>query len=303
LQLWSSPDTAPTTDLLQLETLPAWQAWARMLADRSRLKDRLDAVISVYRDRAEGEEPRIRRALLEALAEFAAGAGHELNNPLAVVVGRAQLLMGRETDPRKLRSLRAILTQAQRVHRILRDLMYVARPPEPRPRFCQPDEIMKACLRDLGAESEERGVRLFADSLEHATRVWADPDGLRHVADALMRNALEATPRGGSIRVSSAGDAVALRWRFHDTGRGITAAEGAHLFDPFYCGRSAGRGLGMGLPRAARFVAQAGGEIRWSAHPLEGTRFEVRIPLAPGPRPITSDSAPVAPTGIQASGA
>ena len=66
---------------------------------------------------------------LDALGEFAAGAGHELNNPLAVIVGRAQLLLARAEDPEVVRSLRIITGQAQRAHRILRDLMFVARPP------------------------------------------------------------------------------------------------------------------------------------------------------------------------------
>ena len=70
----------------------------------------------------------------------------------------------RETDPGAVRSLRAILTQAQRAHRILRDLMYVARPPEPRPRFCQPEEIVRNCLRDLRDGADERGVRLVAEA-------------------------------------------------------------------------------------------------------------------------------------------
>ncbi len=241
-----------------------------------------------YRRQLELEEKRLSAAKLEALAEFAAGAGHELNNPLAVVVGRAQLLLVREDDPKTVRSLRAILTQAQRAHRILRDLMYVARPPEPRPRFCQPDEIVRSCVRDARLDADDREVRVAADSLDHNLRVWADPDGLRHLAEMLLRNALEATPKGGQIRFSTSGDATSLRWTIHDTGRGIGPEEGSHLLDPFYCGRQAGRGLGMGLPRAARFVLQSGGEIRWYSTPGQGSTFQVRVPLADPPKPIQS---------------
>ena len=201
-----------------------------------------------HHDRVATEEPRLRQAKLAALAEFAAGAGHELNNPLAVIVGRAQLLLVRETDPGAVRSLRAILTQAQRAHRILRDLMYVARPPEPRPRFCQPEEIVRNCLRDLRDGADERGVRLLAEVRGPELKVWADPDALRHVAEVLLRNALEATPKGGTVQVttttipSAAGAAEALSWVVQDNGRGLSAADGLHLFDPFYCGRPGGPG-------------------------------------------------------------
>ena len=263
----------------------AWQAWAVAVAERGRLHERLDAVTRAHRERVATEEPRLRQAKLDALAEFAAGAGHELNNPLAVIVGRAQLLLAQESEPGAIRSLRAILTQAQRAHRILRDLMYVARPPEPRPRFCQPDEVVRNCLRDFKAEAEARGVRLTLDCVENVSKVWADLDGLRHLMDILVRNALEATPHGGKVQVTTSGDAAALRWTVQDNGRGISATEGQHLFDPFYCGRQAGRGLGLGLPRASRFVTLVGGELRWHSTPGQGSIFHVHLPLSPPPKP------------------
>jgi signal transduction histidine kinase len=291
-----SQNSSNPVDETALALLPAWQAWAALVAERERLNSNLAVVLRAFRRRSESEEPRLRSAKLDALAEFAAGAGHELNNPLAVIVGRAQLLLARETDPRAIRSLRAILSQAQRTHRILRDLMYVARPPELRPRFCQPDEIVRASLRDARSDADERGVRLSADALEHGRRSWADAEGLRHLADSLLRNAIEATPRGGTVRFSSAGDATSLRWTVQDNGQGITQADGLHLFDPFFCGRQAGRGLGLGLPRAARFVAQAGGEIRWHSTPGQGSTFQVRLPLTEPPRPPASECDPPSPT-------
>jgi signal transduction histidine kinase len=267
-----------------LPTLGAWDAWARVVDERVRLRQLLDEVLSAHRGRVDREESSRRRTMLDALAEFAAGAGHELNNPLAVIVGRAQLLMAREDDPEAIRSFRAIIAQAQRAHRILRDLMYVARPPEPRPRPCQPEEIVRACLRDLQAEAEARGVRIVAEAREPASRVWADPDPLRQLADILARNALEATPAGGSVLFTAGSDGRTLRWSVHDNGRGIGATEGLHLFDPFYCGRQAGRGLGLGLPRAARIVEQVGGDLRWQSVPGHGTTFQVSLPVGEIPQ-------------------
>lgn len=289
VHLWADPDgSVPSIDGHVVRA--AWAAWAALVAERARLHARLESVVRAHRDRLANEEPRLRQSKLDALAEFAAGAGHELNNPLAVIVGRAQLLLVRETDPGAIRSLRAILHQAQRAHRILRDLMYVARPPELRPRFCQPEEIVRSCLRDFKAEADARGVRLLADQDEPASKVWADPDALRHLTEVLLRNALEATPRGGTIHVIATGDARKLRWTVRDNGRGVTPEEGSHLFDPFYCGRQAGRGLGLGLPRAARIVAQAGGELLWHSTPGQGTIFHLHLPLAEPPKPPLAES-------------
>lgn len=261
------------------------RALAAAGADRSRAAERarLDAAVEMLRVRSEREEPTRRRAKLEALAEFAAGAGHELNNPLAVILGRAQLLMAGAVDPLAVRSLRAIIAQSQRAHRILRDLMYVARPPAFRPRPCRPEEVVRACLRDAGDEAEARGIRLTGEVRDLEATAWADPEPLRLLADAFVRNALEATPPGGSVRVIAGGDIRLLRWTFQDDGKGMTPREQIHLFDPFFCGRSAGRGLGLGLPRAARIVEQAGGELRWHSAPGQGTTFHLTLPLAEPP--------------------
>src|SRR5262249_2767310 len=144
---------------------------------------------------------RLEQRKLDALSEFAAGAGHELNNPLAVIVGRAQLLLARTDDPETARALRIVINQAGRAHRILRDLMFVARPPEPRERSCRRSELWRACVRDVQDECATRGIRLAAEIDEALPAVWTDPDGLRHVAETLIKNAIQATPSGGKIQV------------------------------------------------------------------------------------------------------
>jgi signal transduction histidine kinase len=98
-----------------------------------------------------------------------------------------------------------------------------------------------------------------------------------------VRNALEATPTGGTVFAVSSGDEQTLRWTIKDSGRGLSAQEAAHMFDPFFCGRQAGRGLGLGLSRAARIAQRAGGEITWQSVPGQGTSFQFRLPLDPPP--------------------
>jgi signal transduction histidine kinase len=279
VHLWTV-DPAPTS----WHGLEAWGAWAELVADNSRLRRKLDEAVAAFRRRVAGEDAQRRTAKLAALAEFAAGAGHEINNPLAVILGRAQLLLTRAEDVETVRSLRAIVTQAQRAHRILRDLMYFARPPETHPRLCSADEVLRGSLRDAQAEADARGIRLVGDQRPPAhARVWTDPEPLRHVADILVRNALEATPAGGTVFAVSAGDEQTLRWTIKDSGRGLSAQEAAHMFDPFFCGRQAGRGLGLGLSRAARIAQRAGGEITWQSVPGQGTSFQFRLPLDPPP--------------------
>ncbi|MDB5353222.1 MAG: histidine kinase,HDOD proteinhistidine kinase [Planctomycetota bacterium] len=280
VSLWAEPGSGDLSSRID-SVLPAWSAWAELLAERDRRGSRLDEAISAHRSRVDREETADRTSRLASLAEFAGGAGHELNNPLAVILGRAQLLLPHVSDPGSERSLRVIIGQAQRAHRILRDLMYVARPPAIRPRPCQPDEIVRASLRDLKPEAEARGVRLVSECREPVPVAWADPDPLRHLMDVLVRNALEATPSGGTVRVSSGRVGDRLSWIIRDSGRGIALDEGKHLFEPFFCGRQAGRGLGLGLPRVARFIAQVGGDLSWRSTPGQGSVFSVVLPIEP----------------------
>ncbi len=84
----------------------AWSSWAAGVVDRRQLLDQLQGSMQAFRHGALTGQHRLRAVKLDALAEFAAGAGHELNNPLAVIVGRAQLLLGKADDPDMTRSLR-----------------------------------------------------------------------------------------------------------------------------------------------------------------------------------------------------
>jgi len=281
VQLWLDADVDALRErLAPTRIVDAWKAWAAHVAARRRLEDRLAAAIEGGREASRSERRRVQAAKLDALAEFAAGAGHELNNPLAVIVGRAQLLAAQTADPDAAKALGIILNQARRAHRILRDLMFVARPAEARPRACRPADVLRSTLAEFQAECEARGIRLIGEFEDADAPAWLDPDGLRHVAGELVRNAVQADagPDGGSIRLRSTLRDGELRIRVADSGKGLGPAEAAHLFDPFYCGRQAGRGLGLGLSRAARIVERAGGSMSWDSAPGQGSVFQVLIP-------------------------
>jgi signal transduction histidine kinase len=288
VHLWSEHQPGELERQLSLSsTLGAWQSWTALVAERALLDRRLERVAASFREFVESADARLEKRKFDALAEFAAGAGHELNNPLAVVVGRAQLLLTRTDDPEAARSLLIILNQARRAHRILRDLMFVARPPASRCRPFRPAEVLKASMREHEAECAARGVRLSIDVDDALPEVSSDPDALRHLNEILLRNAIDATPSAGSVEVRWAQSGDELAGSVADTGKGFGSGEAAHLLDPFYCGRQAGRGLGLGLARAARIAELAGGSLRWSSAPGQGSQFHVRLPISREPEKAT----------------
>lgn len=253
---------------------------------------------------------------LEALADFAAGAGHEMNNPLAVIAGRAQLLLADETHPQRRASLALIWAQAQRVHEMIADVMLFARPPAPQ--FEQADlrELLRRSLREAVRELPDRMIVLDSDSSEpaeaqqcermstaskvaqtpddcaqpirlaaripdRAVVAQVDPDQIGVVVRVLVRNALEAVVPGGTVLVTLHAEADRFIVEVDDDGPGITEEERPHIFNPFYSGRQAGRGLGTGLSKAWRLVGLHGGTIEVARSSLGGACFRVAIAYQP----------------------
>jgi len=241
--------------------------------------------------RGEGQGSFLRAleaAKLAALAEFAAGAGHEINNPLATIVGRVQALLKDEQDPSRRQSLATIAAQAFRIRDMIGDLMVFARPPAPvLERLVLNDALCAIVERFQDAAREQASSLTFeADVTVFAS---ADPTQLNVVLSELVRNSLEAVaPSSGEIRLSVAAATIDQRSYavaiVADNGRGLSETDRAHLFDPFYSGRDAGRGLGFGLTKCWRIVTNHGGFIDVESAPGAGTTFRVYWPT---PAPVT----------------
>jgi signal transduction histidine kinase len=146
-------------------------------------------------------DERLQAAKLDAMKEFAYGAGHELNNPLANIATRAQTLLADETDPERRRRLAAINTQAFRAHEMLADMMLFARPPKP---SLQPVDVVRliddvvATMAD-DAAGQETAIHL--PSRRDTLTIQADPVQLRAALLAVCRNSLEALGHGGNLSI------------------------------------------------------------------------------------------------------
>lgn len=221
----------------------------------------------------------LERAKLAALAEFAAGAGHEINNPLAVISGRAQLLLRGERDPERRRDLAIIHAQAMRVHEMIADLMLFARPPAPNRRACDAAAIVEAALGGLRAKAEALGVSFLRVDATRTLPLVADAEQLQAALRAVVDNGLNAVASGSHITVELRKTEVAAEFVVSDDGPGLSETDREHLFDPFYSGAQAGRGLGVGLSKAWRFVTNHGGTITVAPVDPHGARFTIRVPM------------------------
>ncbi len=247
---------------------------------------------------------------LEAMAEFAAGAGHEINNPLTVISGRAQLLLREETDPESQHALALISAQAMRVYEMIADMMLFARPPRPER---QPVDLVKLAddaIADFLPRCTRQETAIRRTGEAGPVVVEADPVQLNVALRAMCQNAIEALGSGGHIEIGveqvgekGTGPICAqhpkgghqptvgrgkldlspflpgeVRIHISDDGPGIKPEERRHIFDPFYSARQAGRGLGLGLAKAWRIVTNHGGRIEVVSQPGHGATFTVTLP-------------------------
>ncbi len=241
---------------------------------------------------------------LEALAEFAAGAGHEINNPLTVISGRAQLLLHGESDPERRHALALISAQAMRVYEMIADLMLFARPPRPERARCDLAGLIVSLAAELTPIADGQQTRLTYLGPPGPLEIEADAAQLSVALRALCQNSFEALGSGGHVEIelnevakegclpgeprsNSLLPATApaanfprgeLRLSVRDDGPGITAEQRRHIFDPFYSARQAGRGLGLGLSKAWRIVIQHGGRIEVASQPGQGAAFTIVLP-------------------------
>jgi len=215
---------------------------------------------------------------LEAMAEFAAGAGHEINNPLAVISGRAQLLLRDETDPERRHALALIVAQAMRVYEMIADMMLFARPPRPELETVDLRETLDSLVADMTPRCARQETALCRLGESDRVCVEADPTQIRVALQAICQNALEALRHGGRIEIGLERRDGGARIRIRDDGPGIKPEERRHLFDPYYSARQAGRGLGLGLSKAWRIAVNHGGRIEVESQPGQGTAITVVLP-------------------------
>ncbi|MDR0705331.1 MAG: HAMP domain-containing histidine kinase [Planctomycetaceae bacterium] len=220
----------------------------------------------------------LERQKIDALAEFAAGAGHEINNPLAIIGGHAQLLLREIENLEHRRHLAVITAQVKRAYEMIADVRYFTRPPKPE---IETFDLVK-WLQDLTEEQinllQESNVNLYCETDCHSANIETDPVQLYLVVAALCNNArdiLQTT--GGNIRLRLR--QIENDWEIsvEDDGPGITEDIRPFIFCPYFSGRQAGRGLGFGLPKAWRIMQQLGGSIQYKPSETGGSKFVVII--------------------------
>ncbi len=218
---------------------------------------------------------------MNALAEMAGGAAHELNNPLAVISGRAQLLAEAEKNQEKKQILDQIHENANKASEIIDDLMSFAEPPRPKPAQISIAQIIEEATQLAGRKTiiEELNAQIdIADGIES---VFVDSAQIVSAIANIISNAVESySDEIGPIQITAGSDTTTdmVRLSITDSGCGMAPQILQKAIRPFFSVRPAGRKRGMGLAYAARLIQLNNGSLNIESEPGIGTTVNIYLP-------------------------
>ncbi|MGA1979906.1 MAG: HDOD domain-containing protein [Sedimentisphaerales bacterium] len=221
---------------------------------------------------------------LGALAEMAAGAAHELNNPLAVISGRAQILAQGETDLQKKQILKQIQENAKEISAIIDDLFVFASPSQSRPTSTDHrqilDEAIQLASQKTGVEHIDARIEVIGD----IKNIFADSAQVASAIANVVCNSVESyADSTGPVKITASADKAGnfVKLTIADLGCGMDAETLQKATYPFFSNQPGGRKRGMGLAHAARLIQLNAGSLSITSTPGSGTTVTILLPCKP----------------------
>jgi len=264
---------------------------------------RIELVIEIFRDitdelakKVEQKMFALKRDLMRliheekmiSLGKMAAGAVHEINNPLSGINALA-LLMQQEleadeinssTKERFLHNLDLIVTESARCTGIVRDLLHFSRQSRGARTFFSLNELIQKTVNFIRFRTDSQNIETITELYEALPLMNGDRDQIQQCLFNLVFNAIDAMPDGGRLTLRTALDRSVggIRLEVIDTGTGIPNDTMSLIFEPFYSTKSRDRGIGLGLSVVYGIVKEHGGSIYVKSDEGAGSRFIIKFP-------------------------
>lgn len=269
---------------LDEEELRFFAESASLSIERALLEERLrresEKLLDSNRRSKDYYDQLVNARKLAAIGRMAAGAAHEINNPLAIVSGRVQLLTKMESDEAKKRHLDMIRSQCDRMSRIIADILTFARPEKPAIKSASIVEIIDTAISLVEGDAAAKHLRITKQIPERVAAVAGDAAKLEQAFRNILANAVDASQPEKEIAVSVKLDEKSrfLEASFADNGIGMDEETLGRIFEPFFTTKE-GKGTGLGLSICHSIVQTHGGKIRVMSSPGKGTTFIVSLPV------------------------
>jgi signal transduction histidine kinase len=220
---------------------------------------------------------------LSAVGEFVAGVAHELNNPLAAVMGFSELLKDADVGQKHRHHLDLIFKSAQRCQKIVQSLLSFARRHQPERKPVAVDKLVEEVLEIVGYQLRTSNVEVVLQFAPKLPLVLADGHQIQQVVLNLVNNArqaIEAHQSSGRITIGTELKNACLHISIRDNGPGIPPENLARIFDPFFTTKEVGKGTGLGLSLCYGLIKEHGGNITVTSQPGSGATFTIELPVS-----------------------
>ena len=272
-------------DRLHLEALSrTWGAAIAASAQHQGAKRLGEELAETNRMLTGAQDELTRNKALAALGEIAAGAAHEMNNPLAIISGRSQMLAMRLDDPELKSMAEQIVQRTHELSDMITALRSFAEPTLPEYTTVDMADLLGQVVDEINRESEEENrVKLVVDGQVPALSV--DPEQIARAVHELVRNALEAAGSAQvevRVQIDTLDDRLIIQVR--DDGPGLSDHALTHAFTPFFSEKPAGRQPGLGLAVARQLVEAHGGRLTLKNGSTGGALATIRLHIGPDQR-------------------
>ena len=251
------------------------------LVDNGRIVGNMVYIEDVTAKRS--EESRLKRAeSLASLTTMAAGVAHEIKNPLASMSIHLQLMRrqmeGDCADPEELKdSLTILEEETERLNAIVSDYLFAVRPRESHPSEADLNVLIRELLQFVRYEAEEAGVNVVQLLDDTIPRIPLDEGAVKRALLNVVKNAINAMPDGGTLRIQTHLENQNAVVDITDTGIGIPEELLGKIFEPYYTTRDTGTGLGLTV--VYKVVKEHGGDLHVDSVPGMGTTFSLSLPV------------------------
>jgi signal transduction histidine kinase len=213
------------------------------------------------------------------LGTVASGMAHEIGTPMNVILGRAEYLMERTKEEPVRKGLQTIVSQVERITRVMNQLLAFARRRPIEHRALDLRQTIEDNLEIFQERLAHNGIVVETSFPDDCPLVHADADQMSQVLINLVMNAIHAMPEGGTLRLALALDRGMVKLTVADTGSGMPQEVIAKVFEPFFTTKEFGKGTGLGLTVVKGIIEEHSGTIHVESEPGKGTVFTIGLPI------------------------